>query len=136
MDVLFKSALIVVLGAAVIIGIAVGRSQPPFVSSAATVPIATSIPPPPPGVVDIVLNPSGTPPAIYVPATLVVRVGDIVTWTNLSGRVDSATADNGAFNSNALSIGQSFHWTAKAAGTYSYGSFIDPDLRGTLIVQP
>ncbi len=134
MDLLFKAGLVIVLGAAVLIGIVAGRSQPPFVSSAAPLPTATAIAAPPPGEVDIVPNPSGQPPDVYRPSTLVVRVGDTVTWFNRSGTDESVTADNGAFGSDVLGTGQPYQWKATKAGTYSYGSYLDPDLRGTIQV--
>jgi plastocyanin len=56
----------------------------------------------------------------FAPQNVTVNVGDTVTWTNTGQRAHNATARNGAFTSPTMMNGQTFSWTATAAGTYEY----------------
>lgn len=133
----FRLATVVILGVAVIVGIAAGRSQSFSATAGPTVPPApTATIVPPPGGVDIVPNASGDPPGRYSPSSLTIRLGEKVTWINMNSVVDTVTADNGAFNSDVISPGQHFSWTPRAAGTYSYGSYLYPGARGEIVVRP
>lgn len=134
MNARFTVGLVVVLALAVAIGVITGQSQPKSSAAAAPTVAPTAIPTPAPNHVVIVLNPARTPPVIYVPTTLVVRVGQTVTWVNNDSANHTVTADNGAFSSAVLSRGESFRWKAKAPGRYLYGSYTDPDLRGVIQV--
>jgi len=68
--------------------------------------------------------------------TYVMRVGHKVTWINTDTEAHSVTADNGTFSSNTLATNQRFSWIPKQPGTYPYGDYVHPDVRGVLIVQP
>lgn len=137
MDTPFKLATVVILALAVLIGILAGRSQSFSATAGPTVPaVPTAFPAPPANTVDIVPNRSSNPSGRYDPAILTVRVGTKITWVNRSRVADTATADNGAFNSDVLSPGQHFSWRPSAAGTYQYGSFLYPGERGEIVVQP
>lgn len=128
----FTATLVILMVLAVLIGVLAGRSQP--VSTAAPAPTATPTPLPVPPANHVFIEASGSTIA-FVPGRLVVHVGQKVTWVNMAGSVQSVTADNGAFNQE-LSPGQSFAWHPHNAGTYGYGSFLDPNARGTVVVQP
>lgn len=71
----------------------------------------------------------------FSPATLMVKVGDKVTWTNQDTVGHSATADDGSFDTGALSTGQSGSVTFSKAGTYAYHCSVHPSMKGTIIVQ-
>lgn len=71
----------------------------------------------------------------FSPATLTVKVGDKVTWTNQDSVGHSATADDGSFDTGVLSQGQSGSITFSKAGTFSYHCSIHPNMKGTIVVH-
>lgn len=71
----------------------------------------------------------------FSPATLTVKVGDKVTWTNQDSVGHSATADDNSFDTGVLSRGQSGSVTFSKAGTYTYHCSVHPTMKGTIIVQ-
>jgi len=71
----------------------------------------------------------------FSPATLTVKVGDTVTWTNQDGIGHSATADDKSFDTGILSQRRSRAVTFGKAGTYTYHCSPHPNMRGTIIVQ-
>ena len=74
----------------------------------------------------------------FAPQSVTVNVGDTVTWTNVGQRPHDATARNGAFSSpRRMMNGQTFSWTAAAAGTYDYVCTIHEamGMTGTIVVQ-
>lgn len=71
----------------------------------------------------------------FSPATLTVKVGDKVTWTNQDSAGHSATADDGSFDTGVLPEGQSGSITFSKAGTYTYHCSVHPMMKGTIIVQ-
>lgn len=71
----------------------------------------------------------------FSPATITVKVGDTVTWTNNDSAPHSATADDGSFDTGTFSQGQSKSITFKKAGTFTYHCSVHPYMKGTVIVQ-
>ena len=71
----------------------------------------------------------------FAPATLTVKVGTKVTWTNNDSATHTVTADQGAFDSGDLPTGQSFSFTFTKAGTYSYHCAIHSSMVATIVVQ-
>lgn len=71
----------------------------------------------------------------FSPATLTVKVGDKVTWTNQDSVGHSATADDGSFDTGVFGQGQSASTTFSKAGTYTYHCSVHPMMKGTIIVQ-
>ena len=115
----FKAAIVVVFTVAVVIGVLVGKAQKTQ-SAGANFPTApaTIAPTPQPGHVAAIDNASGSAPARFIPSVLKAHVGEKVTWVNESSVVVGVVADNGAFDSEALSPGQKFAWTpTKPGGT-------------------
>jgi amicyanin len=74
----------------------------------------------------------------YGPATLTIKVGDTVTWTNHDQAPHDAvtTAGPAQFRSPMLATGQTWSFTFTTPGTYSYYCSIHPDMRGQIVVQP
>ncbi|MDD5396458.1 MAG: cupredoxin domain-containing protein [Candidatus Moranbacteria bacterium] len=69
----------------------------------------------------------------FSPATLTVKKGATVTWTNNDSaphQIKSAT-----FNSSVLSKGQSFSFTFNSVGTFDYSCAIHPMMTGKIIVE-
>jgi plastocyanin len=71
----------------------------------------------------------------FSPASLTVKMGTKVTWTNKDSVTHTVTADQGAFDSGQLAPGQSFSFTFSKAGTYSYHCNIHPSMTATIVVQ-
>lgn len=71
----------------------------------------------------------------FSPATLTVKVGNKVTWTNQDSVGHSATADDNSFDTGVISQGQSGSNTFSKAGTYTYHCSVHPSMKGTIIVQ-
>ena len=72
----------------------------------------------------------------FNPASLSLKVGDSVTWTNKDSASHTVTSDSGSeLGSNALSNGQSYSHTFNTPGTYSYHCTIHPMMTGTISVS-
>jgi plastocyanin len=70
----------------------------------------------------------------FQPATLYVRRGTTVTWTNQDSQVHTVTSDNNTFHSATLGQGQSYSYTFNSNGTYAYHCQIHPGMYGTVVV--
>lgn len=76
----------------------------------------------------------------FSPATISIKVGDTVTWTNNDTDVHTVTADGGQFDSgiiNKVATGPpptSFTRTFSAAGTFPYHCNVHPAMTGTVQV--
>ena len=70
----------------------------------------------------------------FVPATVTVKVGSTVTWTNKDEDPHTVVADGGAFRSEALGSGGTYSFTFPAAGTFDYVCSIHPFMRGNVVV--
>jgi len=71
----------------------------------------------------------------FSPASLTVKVGDKVTWTNQDSVEHTATASNNSFDTGVIKPGQSGSNTFAKAGTYAYHCSIHPSMTATIIVQ-
>jgi plastocyanin len=70
------------------------------------------------------------------PATLDIKVGDSVVWTNADDRDHSIAAADGSFKSDNLPAGQSFQHTFTRAGIYPYACPYHPREKGVIKVSP
>ena len=73
----------------------------------------------------------------YVPATITVKKGTKVTWTNQDSTRHDVTPDSESDNfkaSELLSKGESYSFTFNTAGTYTYHCGPHPQMKGTVIV--
>jgi plastocyanin len=81
---------------------------------------------------------SGTAVAIanfaFSPATLKVKAGQQVTWTNKDGVAHTVTADGGAFD-HPMPSGATFSFTFATAGSFAYHCTIHPFMRGTIVAS-
>lgn len=71
----------------------------------------------------------------FSPASLTVKVGTKVTWTNNDSAAHTVTADQGAFDSGTLSPGGSYSFTFTKAGTYTYKCSFHAQMTATIVVQ-
>ncbi len=73
----------------------------------------------------------------FNPASLTVKAGTRVTWTNQDDIPHTAT-DSGtprAFKSPVLDTGESFAMVFSTPGTYKYFCSLHPHMQGTLVVE-
>jgi plastocyanin len=71
----------------------------------------------------------------FAPASITVKAGTKVTWTNKDSTTHTITSDTGAFDSGNLAPNASFSVTFSTPGTFSYHCSLHPSMLGTVIVQ-
>ena len=71
----------------------------------------------------------------FNPASLTVKTGDTVTWTNNDTATHTVVADDNSFSSSDLAPGASFTHTFTKAGTVAYHCSIHPSMTATVVVQ-
>jgi plastocyanin len=72
----------------------------------------------------------------FAPATLTVKAGTTVTWTNKDEDPHTVVDNGGAFRSQALGSGGAYSFTFPTAGTFDYICSIHPFMHGTVVVTP
>jgi amicyanin len=72
----------------------------------------------------------------FAPATLTVKTGSTVTWTNHDQEPHSVVAENGAFHSPMMDTGAAFSYTFASAGSFEYACGVHPFMRATVVVTP
>jgi plastocyanin len=72
---------------------------------------------------------------MFAPASLTVKAGSTVTWTNLDEEPHAVFSESGLFRSGALDTNDSFSYTFRAPGIYRYLCTIHPRMRGTIVVE-
>jgi plastocyanin len=70
----------------------------------------------------------------FIPATLTVRAGSTVTWTNHDEEPHTVAASDGSFHSPGMGTGGTFSHTFATAGTFDYVCSIHPMMHGTVVV--
>jgi plastocyanin len=68
-------------------------------------------------------------------ASLSVKVGQTVIWTNADTTPHTVTADDGSFDSGHVAVGSTFQQTFTKAGTFAYHCNIHPSMKGTITVD-
>lgn len=72
----------------------------------------------------------------FSPATVTIKVGTTLTWTNRDQDPHTVSATSGAFHSPTLSTGQSYQYTFTTPGRFDYLCTIHPFMTGTVVVTP
>ncbi|MBV9315678.1 MAG: cupredoxin family copper-binding protein [Pseudonocardia sp.] len=73
----------------------------------------------------------------YSPATVTVKAGTTVTWTNKDQDPHTVTSMNGGpLQSPTLNTGDSFRYTFKTPGRFEYLCTIHPFMTATVVVTP
>src|SRR6266849_7406524 len=76
-------------------------------------------------VVMIITNSNGS--YSFSPAMLTIKVGTTLIWKDVSSAPHTVTSDDGmTFDSGTVSVGSSFRFTFKTAGSFSYHCNIHP----------
>ena len=70
----------------------------------------------------------------FAPATLTVKVGTTVTWTNRDEEPHTVAASDGSFHSPGMGTGATFSHTFSTAGKFDYVCSIHPMMQGTVVV--
>src|SRR6266478_2391095 len=70
----------------------------------------------------------------FAPASVTVRVGDTVTWTNRDAFSHTSTSDTAAWDTGVIAAGTSHSFTFTGAGTYAYHCSIHTCMKGTIVV--
>ena len=70
----------------------------------------------------------------FGPATITVKPGTTVTWTQQDEDQHTVTANDGSFTSSPLITGTTYTHTFTAPGTYAYHCSIHPFMHGTVVV--
>jgi amicyanin len=70
----------------------------------------------------------------FAPATLNVKAGTTVTWTNKDEDPHTVVAGDGSFRSQALGSGGTYSYTFPAAGSFDYICSIHPFMHGNVVV--
>ena len=72
----------------------------------------------------------------YKPKTIVVHLGDRITFRNSSNASHTITADHGrAFDSGNIAIGKTWTFTAKHAGSFPYHCSYHALMHGKIVVK-
>jgi plastocyanin len=72
----------------------------------------------------------------FTPASLTVKAGTTVTWTNRDDIPHGiASSDNGFKKSKALDTDDSYSFTFTTPGTFKYFCYIHPHMVGTIVVE-
>jgi plastocyanin len=70
----------------------------------------------------------------FVPATLTVRVGSTVTWTNHDEEPHTVAASDGSFHSPGMGSQATYSHTFPTAGKFDYICSIHPYMHATVVV--
>ncbi len=72
----------------------------------------------------------------FTPASLTVKAGTTVTWTNKDDIPHGIASSNNVFKkSKALDTDDSYSFTFITPGTYQYFCYIHPHMVGTIVVE-
>jgi plastocyanin len=72
----------------------------------------------------------------FAPASVSVKVGTTVTWTNKDEEPHTVAANGGSFRSSPLTPGAAFRYRFTKPGSYPYVCTLHPFMRGTVVVTP
>jgi plastocyanin len=71
----------------------------------------------------------------FTPATLTVKAGTQITWTNADDIPHTVVSDSQEFKSKVLDTNETFTFTPSKPGTYSYFCSIHPKMTGKVVVE-
>ena len=72
----------------------------------------------------------------FTPATLTVKAGTTVTWTNKDDIPHGIASSNNAFKkSRALDTDDGYSFTFTTPGTYQYFCYLHPHMVGSIVVE-
>ena len=72
----------------------------------------------------------------FKPATLTIKAGEKVIWTNNDDRDHTVIAKGGGFKSGVIHRGESFSFSFEKSGNFAYGCRLHPRMKGMIVVEP
>ena len=72
----------------------------------------------------------------FDPATITIKVGTNIKWTNLDSAAHTVAADDNSWTSARLKQGDTYTHTFDQAGTCPYHCSLHSSMKATIIVQP
>ncbi|MCV7177292.1 cupredoxin domain-containing protein [Mycolicibacterium sphagni] len=105
-----------------------GMGSQPASGPSVTTPTPTAPAPPVAGTAVNITN------FAFTPATLTVKVGDTVTWTNKDEEPHTVVANDGSFHSPGLDGNATYSFTFANPGSFDYICSIHPFMHGTVVV--
>jgi plastocyanin len=70
----------------------------------------------------------------FSPASVTIKTGDAIKWSNTDTKAHQVVANNGAFASPTIAAGHTYTHTFNTAGTYRYHDALHPALTGKVVV--
>ena len=70
----------------------------------------------------------------FSPASMTIKAGTALTWTNADNATHTVTADDGSFDSGNVASSATFTHTFATAGTFAYHCNIHSSMHGTITV--
>lgn len=71
----------------------------------------------------------------FTPATITIKAGTTITWTNKDAYAHTVTSDSKLFDSGDIASNGTFKFTFAAAGTYPYHCSIHKSMTATVVVN-
>lgn len=71
----------------------------------------------------------------FGPATITVKAGTTVTWTNNDNMVHTVTADDGSFTSGDMNYGSTYSHTFSTVGTVAYHCTYHAAMKASVVVN-
>lgn len=71
----------------------------------------------------------------FGPASLTVKAGTTVTWTNNDNMVHTVTADDGSFTSSDLNYGDTYSHTFNTVGSVAYHCTYHAAMKASVVVN-
>jgi plastocyanin len=124
------------LGLAACGGPTTTAAAPPSTSDSMPMPSSGSPAAAPPASAPVATNSVTIKNFAFAPASVTVKVGTTITWTNTDQDAHTVTAKSGPFSSAALNTGATYKYTFTKAGTYNYFCTIHPFMTAVVVVTP
>ena len=70
----------------------------------------------------------------FAPATLTIKAGSTVTWTNRDEEPHTVASSDGSFHSPGMGTGATYSHTFTTPGKFDYVCSIHPMMHGTVVV--
>jgi plastocyanin len=71
----------------------------------------------------------------YDPASVTIKAGDTVTWTNGDQRDHTVVASDGSFSSGNIGPGATYSFAFSKAGKFEYACSLHPRMKGVVEVK-
>lgn len=70
----------------------------------------------------------------FMPETMTVKVGEVVTWVNNESYGHDVVSDDGTYRSPKMATGEKYSFTFTKEGTSTYICGIHPFMKATIVV--